>query len=322
MSCSSKETHKILEIATKLESAPLSNNLALIDSVTLDPKNQFLNSIDKIFVKKRYYLLNRFDQKAVHVFSREGNLQKVLKLPFESSEPVYDFLIDSTQNKIELLSPSGIYDYNLNDFSFIKKRKISNFATRFTKVKDYYYFVCGGGSGNYFSVTDSNLTHLYGYLPKFPAHNKHPHNSFIKINDTHHLFTNYNNTLYSIEDVKLEKGITFSFDNKIIHDNELWDIPKLNRSQFQYDAVLERFVFSVQNHLFFSYTKNQSYYACLLNTASEKTSRYKINDVLNDVTNQNGFPYIIGTAEDKYFISLDLSESDDIKLYILEPTAS
>ena len=315
-SCKNEKSELILKIDSEVLTENLSDHLEIADTVILYNEGNFISSIDKIIFHDYIYVLNRYEQPKILIFDKNGIFNVALKLPFQNTEPIYDFLINESDNKLEILASSGVYDFDLNDHKFIAKRNLNISATRFLKSDKYYYFVCS--EENYLTITNSNLRYLYGYLPEFPAHGKHPFNSFVRIDKDYYVFTNYNNALYRLNGVNVESELNFSFDGDIIKTDKIWTIHDFSSEGHPYfnEAILERFLFSVKDYLYFTYTKSNRKVACLHDKFDNESWCYDIFEIMGK---SGQFPYIIGTKDDKYFVSLVLDESENLKLNILEP---
>ncbi len=315
LACSDKK-FEIVNVDSHQEST-LSNSLSLVDSIVLHTENRPIHSIDKIILEDKIYIFNRFDDRKIQIYNLNGDFVQEVSLPFDNKGIIYDFLIDTPNAKIEVLAVDGIYDFDLKDFHFINKRILNLSAVRFFKDDSHYYFICAGDV--YLTVTDLNLTNSFSYFDKLPAHGKYPYNSFPQIKNHQYLFTNFNNTLYKLGNGMVEKGITFVFNGEELNDETLWVTPDFKKSEFFNKEIVERFLFSVENYIYLTFTKIGKPQACIIKASNGNTAMYDVQKVENNVTNEAGFPYIIGTYKNKYFVSQNLAETNNTIIYILNP---
>ncbi|UAM98032.1 6-bladed beta-propeller [Polaribacter litorisediminis] len=329
-SCKNKDSgdFKVLNIDTneQIVRHKLSAFFEVEKKIKLNTKNRnLIASIDKILVHKNFiFILNRFSSPGVYIFDTKGEFIKKITVPFDETQNIYDFLIDS--QKIEMLVAGKVLFFDVNTFEYINSKRIDYPSTRFYKTDEYYYLVNGKGQ-DLLMIADMNFNKQIQYLKEHPSHGVYPYNSFININKDLFFFKNYSNALYQIKGSNLKIGYKIIFNGVELDEAELGDIKNFKTEKsnpFFYKEVIKEFFFSTNKHFYFSFIKKSKEYVAIVNKSTRKVMNFDVSNVENDITNEKYFPFIVG-KDDEFLISVKNLESsfyknEDFELFFLKPT--
>jgi hypothetical protein len=301
---SNKDTKGILINTENIQdfSGKLSELFAVQKRVLLDThKRKLIKQIDKIEkYEHNYYVLSRFDNKEIYVFDSTGKFLNTIGHFGEGEGGYtlpYDFLIDAPKKIVEVLTPSAIMYYDLNG-NFKGLKKIEYPAVRFLKTKEIYAFVCGKEQFQLL-VCDLDCKKMMSFLPYEDAHGMLPFQSFAKKGNQILYFRNFDNSIYTLNGTVLERFASVYYGKEEISETEYKAIksPEEVFSKLADKSLTFGLFLDLEKAYLFGNAYKGKVGILIWDKSTQKTKRIDAQNVQNDLTEEKGFPMILGVAQ-------------------------
>ncbi len=230
-----------------------------------------LGDIDKIIYHNyHFYILDRFKQKAIFVFDKNGKfLNKIGVLgngPGEFNDPA-DFIINNS-SIIEVLDrfhKKKIY-FDLNG-KYLNEKKINIYASKLHQVKTdeyvyYHYKPEHNNSQFHLTLINENEGYLKEYLPKNDAFlYASDFQNFSSSEKNLYFFKSFDNYIYKISNGKFEPAFFLDFQSQFIKQSDFKNAKdtyeKINvLNSIPVITGINNLIF-LHNHLFFVYFFNK-----------------------------------------------------------------
>jgi hypothetical protein len=323
ISCRTSEKKDDRQVLTlKMPDAP---NLVDLDTL-IDPSSvqticfkggnrPIITEIDKVVeANGHFYFLSRFSAtKGLYEFDKSGNFVRSIGNERDGEGAFnnpYDFLLDSLNQKIELLTEGKILFFDVKSGKYLTSRTLELGAVRFAKSSDYYVFV---HNGNFtVSFTDHDLKpRPINYFDYELLHSIYPFSSFWTSNDKLLFRRSNENTIFSVSKDYFSPYLTVDFNQNKIEDEvkaTLKDAQQMGEQLGGY-KLLGKFFFETLDYLYFSYNFKGNTYLTIYSKKSKLVKVMDTRKIENKLTQSPYPPYVIGTTADGFFLALVMQET-------------
>lgn len=316
---------KVLQVSSGVNfSEDVSELYQVVSSVKLQLKGrEFLESIDKIEIKQnKVYVLNRFGANA-GLYAFDASTGEFLSSYGERNDGIgsysipYDFIVDDTNNKMEMLTLGKILIFDLNNFEYIETKPVQYSAVRFKKDNGNYLFIRGGRQEPYFTYVSYNDNKEYSFFEDGgPSHHNYPYNPFIEGYSDTYVQLNYCNQIYKVTDENLlEERFKFIFDGQSLDQEYVnkFQSPQAIREQMASSKIIKEFFFELKDYLYFSFVHDQKQFVKIIAKETGKEVTYDVMKISNSVTNEKYPPFIINQRGDQ-LIAIKSLENDQAEI--------
>lgn len=290
---------KTINLDIQDNSIKLSSLVSDISYVSLESKEIcLLGNIDKIiFLKNRFYILDKHNTKSLFVFNKSGKflfkISDIGKGPGEYIEP-FDFIVNKNSSFIQIMDPNLrkviVYD-SLG--TFLSEKRFDFNAFFFEQPEELNYVFSTGNtidynrSGKKIILTDNKLNPISSFLD-IGNHKElriFPFSIFSWYNDTLYYVPMLNYEVYKIYNNHFDMILRINFNGEELvaesnqEENFIKKTKRVLNSNYAFN--ISNFIIN-ETYISFNFTKNKKYYLTIINK-SDLNRKLIIKSFINDI---------------------------------------
>lgn len=272
----------------------------------------------------KIYLLDRFTQRKVSVFSENGNflyqLGNIGKGPGEFNFP-YDLVPSSEGGEMLLLCDGRINRYNIDDGTFLGERPIAYPAVRLAALGNAFAFE-QGRSKPLVLIADNNLSIVSEHFANLDVRTEWKATQGFQI-DSGNATLYYRplcDTIYRISREGPEPAVLIDFGEKRFDENVFESLSESSRADVRGllgsigDYMTDIRVYTqTREHTYFNFGYRSSGYCVVYDNRNSKKIVFEYRDIKNDVTYEPQMVNILSANHEGFFMGyiLDMHSVKD-----------